>query len=185
MSEQLDSIEELEEVKRVLGEHYSEFKLSEKPACDWKRKILLAKILVLQQEGLSYTQISEKLDIARCQVHDILAVYYRVVDQSGVLEPVWFSLLYRLMKEKPEVAFNALTALKLKRMGLNTPTEIGEIKVSWPVNEQNNGVNNQLSAQTGPAIGSPEPCTVPNVALRKTLGQNDVGRKRSNQINPI
>jgi len=121
--------EELEQVKKLVG--FQNFTLSDKPICDLKRKITLSRILPLFLTGSSYDEISEKLNIGRCTVYEILKLYHKVVDQNEFVDVYWWGLFFQMVKNKPEAAFNCLTQIKLKNMGFNVPTETKEIVVTW------------------------------------------------------
>lgn len=165
--------EELEQVKKLVG--FENFSLSDKPICDMKRKIALARILPLLLSGFSYEEIGDKLNIAKSTVYQILKLYYRAVDQNELVDVYWWGLFFYMRKNKPEVAFNALTQIKLKKMSLNVPTNVEEIVITWMKHEQNDGSNNSVLPASAPVDCAPEQSTVQNDSQRKALGQNDLG----------
>ena len=128
------SEEEIQLVKKLVG--FESFSLSDKPVCDLKRKIALARILPLLLSGHSYDEISEKLNIGRSTVYEILKLYHKAVDQNELVDVYWWGLFFQMLKNKPEAAFNALTQIKLKHMGFNVPTEVNEIVIKWMNNEE-------------------------------------------------
>lgn len=181
-SHENDSLSELEVVKQCLD--FDNFKLSEIPAWDLKRKIVLAKILPLVDSGKTYDEIHEILHIARSQIYEIMKLYYAAVQQDNLVDMHWWQLFFYCKKNKPEVAFNALTQIKLKKMSLLQPAQVGEIVLKWGKDEQNTGNNDKVSAEMGPETGSRELVKIQNATLRSPLGQNDVGNQRSNQDQP-
>ena len=70
--------EEYEIVRKSLG--FNNFKLSEEPVWDLRRKFVLARVLPLLMSGKSYDDIHVELGIARSQIYEILKIYYKVVD---------------------------------------------------------------------------------------------------------
>jgi len=168
---------EIEIARKMVG--FNSFKLSDKPNWDLRRKVILSRILPLLFSGKTYDEIHDELNIARSQVYEILKIYYQAVDQNELVDMYWWQLFFTLVKNKPEVAFNALTQIKLKRIGLNQITQTEEIIITWMKvkNEQNSPSGNSVS----PALGS-ETCPrlpeqIPDGSQRKALGQNDVGRE--------
>lgn len=173
---------ELEVVKRSLG--FDSFKLSDTPGWDVRRKLVLSRILPLLFCGKTYDEISEELQIARSQVYEILKIYYKAVDQNELVDMHWWQLFFWAKKNKPELALNALTQIKLKKMALAMPTQAEEIVIRWVKNEQNTDGNDSVPASLGSEAGSRELCTIPDASLRKTLGKDDVGHERSNPDQP-
>jgi hypothetical protein len=170
-----DGLSEIEVVRQSLG--FEGFKLSESPMWDMRRKIVLGKILPLVFIGKTYDEIHEELHIARSQIYEIMKLYYAAVQQDELVDMHWWQLFFYCKKNKPEVAFNALTQIKLKKMALAQPTQVGEIVLKWGKDEQNTGNNDKLSSTVGPEVSSRELVPIQNVALRKTLGQDDLGSK--------
>jgi len=141
---------------------------------------VLGRILPLLMVGKTYDEISAELNIGRSRVYEILKIYYKVCDQNELVDTYWWGLFFWARKNKPELAFNALTAIKLKKMSLNMPTQAETIVIKWLTNEQNVGTGNSLPAPMGSTAITPESCTIPNVALRTKVGEDDVGSQRSN-----
>ena len=158
---------ELAQVKKLVG--FENFSLSDRPIVDMKRKMALARILPLVLSGFSYDEISEKLAIARSSVYEILKLYYRAVDQNELVDVYWWSLFFWMKKNKPEVAFNALTQLKLKKMSLNVPTNVEEIVIKWMDNEQT-GINNSVSSSARPEDCPRIESKIQDGSQRKALG---------------
>jgi hypothetical protein len=184
MNEQPDPILDSEEgkndteadiVKRSLG--FDSFKLSEVPSWDLKRKMVLARVLPLLFSGKTYDEISEELHVARSQVYMILKIYYKAVDQNELVDMHWWQLFFWAKKNKPELALNALTQIKLKKMSLNQPTQAEEIVIKWIGNEQDTGNNHQLPPTMGPENSSRQLCTLQDAPLRTSMGQNNVGHE--------
>lgn len=166
--------EEMAAAKKLLG--FNNFKLSEDPVWDLKRKLVLGRILPLLMIGKTYDEISTELNVGRSRVYEILKIYYKVCDQNELVDTYWWGLFFWARKNKPELAFNALTQIKLKRMMLSAPVQTEEIIIKWMTDEQNSGSNDKLQASSGPETDARVTVAVSDAALRKTLGQNEVGR---------
>ena len=189
MSEEKDPLVDVEKGKDFSEEEllkrsldFSNLKLSDKPHWDLKRKLILAKILPLWDSGKTYDEIHEILGIARCQVYEILKLYFKQADHNDLVDLYWWQLFHTLVKSKPEAAFNALTQIKLKRMMQAQPTQAGEITIKWGgKDEQNTRDNHSVSASLGSEVDARLSCTVQNEPLRTQMGENDVGSQRRDQ----